>query len=398
MRKAQGFLFAFVCACAASFAQQQPTGSVTGHVTCADTNTPARLASVVLRPVAKKETGSGGDRAVEARLVHSLLDGSFTITGVAPGSYYVLASMAGYISPLTALDISNNDLLEPTDELLKKVAEHVPTVSVEANASASINISLERGASVSGTILFDDGSPASGVRLHLIERRNGKWESVQTTTGDNMSSSSAVTDDRGDYRMSGLPPVKEALVQADLNVSSSILHFRKDGFGTGSWPTFTLSFFSGAVLRAKDAKPFSLTAGEERPGEDIALPLGKLHKVQGVLVAHHDGHVLNDGFVSLLFADDKSPVGNTSVSKEDGTFSFAFVPEGDYILRVDSAADVRFDEIPNPPGTMPPTQTEKHTLRNYGTAEIPIRIESERTGITVDVPDTASPAKNVAQQ
>jgi hypothetical protein len=397
MRKSPGVLLALACACAVSFAQK-PTGSVTGHVTCADTNTPARLAGVVLRPVVSKISASGPDHAVEARLVHSLLDGSFAVTGVGPGAYYVLASMPGYISPLTALGVSNDELLEPTDELLKRVAERVPIVTVEANASASINISLERGASVSGTILFDDGSPAPGIRIHLVERKNGKWGAVQTTAGDNMTTSSAVSDDRGNYRMSGLPPVKEALVQADLNVSSGILQFRKDGFGTGSWPTFTLSFFSGAVLRTKDAKPFSLTTGEERPGEDIVLPLAKLHKVQGALVAHRDGHELNEGSVTLLFADDKTSVGVTNVSGDDSTFSFAFVPEGDYILKVNSAADARFDEIPNTPGIIPPTRTEKHILREYGTAELPIHIEGDRSDITIDVPDKAPPAKNVAQQ
>jgi hypothetical protein len=404
MRKSQLALFAVACACTISFAQKQPTGSVTGHVTCADTNTPARLASVVLRPVAATSvtTAAGTSRAIEARQVHTLLDGSFTITGVSPGTYFVLASMPGYMSPLASLGVSNNDLLEPSEELAKRIAERVPAVTVEANASASVNISLERGAAVGGTVLFDDGSPAAGVQVHLMQHKEGKWAQVQTTAGD-ASSGTAVTDDRGNYRMSGLPAMKEALVKADLNVASVALHFSKDSYGSWYGPSYTLAFYSGSVFRTGDATPFELTAGEERPGEDITLPLAKLHKVQGAIIAHHDGHVLNKGSIALLFADDKSNVGDADVDKDDATFSFPFVPEGDFILRVKDAADARYEEVPNPPGMGQFTRTETKILQEYGAAEMPLHVQGERAGVTIDVPDKAAPdkaapAKALAQQ
>ena len=49
--------------------QPAATGSVTGHVTCAHTNTPARLAIVVLRPVpaAKSADSAAARKPVEAR-------------------------------------------------------------------------------------------------------------------------------------------------------------------------------------------------------------------------------------------------------------------------------------------------------------------------------------------
>jgi hypothetical protein len=50
----------------------------------------------------------------------------------------------------------------PVAMLRKLLVERVPTISVDANGSASINISLERAAAVNGTILYDDGSPAPG--------------------------------------------------------------------------------------------------------------------------------------------------------------------------------------------------------------------------------------------
>lgn len=385
----------------ASFAQKPAnTGAVTGHVTCADTNTPARLAIVVLRPVptAKNASADHAIKPVEARRVQTLLDGSFVIPGVAPGAYLVMASLPGYIPPLSNLGVSNEDLLEPTDELRKRVVASVPIVNVEADRTSSINITLERAASVSGAILYDDGSPASGIEVQLREHKDGKWVAVHNGAGDGMWSGNAVTDDRGNFRITGIPPLKEAIVQADLRIQNSILHFGKGSLSTSGGIPSLLSFYSGGALRPSDAKPFQLTTGEDRPGEDMTLPLSKLHKVEGVLVAKKDGHVLNQGSLSLLFADDRSQLGLTAIGKNDERFSFAFVPEGDYVLKVNSAADVSFEEIPNSPGSVPPSHTKTNILHEYGTVEIPIHVDSERGDLTINVPDKTSTDKSVAQQ
>lgn len=376
------------------------TGVVTGHVTCADTNTPARLAIVVLRPVpaAKSASSAAASITVEARRVQTLLDGTFSIPSVAPGTYFVLASMAGYISPLAVLGVSNDDLLEPTDELRKRIVASVPTITMDANGSASINISLERAAAVSGTILYDDGSPAPGVEVRLRERKEGKWVPVHNVAGDGMGSGNSVTDDHGNFRITGLPPLKEAIVETDLSIQNSTLHFSKDGFSTYGQPSFTIAFYSGSSLRLRDAKPFQLAMGEERPGEDVSLPLSKVHKVRGVLLSKRDEHVLNKGSVSLLFADDRTQLGSTEIGEGNESFDFPFVPEGDYVLKVNSAADVRFEEIPNSPGTFPPSWTKTTMVHEYGTTEVLFHVDSERNGVTVDVPEKGSAASNVGRQ
>jgi len=401
MRNSGLVLVAVAVFCFVAFAQKPAaTGTVTGHVTCTDTNTPARLAIVVLRPVpaAKSADSAAASKPVEARRVQTLLDGTFSIRSVAPGTYFVLASLAGYISPLAVLGVSNEDLLEPTGELRKRIVERVPTITVDANGSASINISLERAAAVSGTILYDDGSPAPGVEVRLRERKEGKWVPVHNVAGDGMGSGNSVTDDRGNFRITGLPPLKEATVETDLSVQNSTLHFSKGGLSTYGGPSFTLAFYSGSALRLSDAKPFQLTMGEERSGEDVTLPLSKLHKVQGVLLSKRDGHVLNKGSVSLLFADDRTQLGSTEIGEGNENFDFPFVPEGDYVLKVNSAADARLEEIPNSPGSVPPSRTETTMVHEYGTAEVPLHVDSERTGVTVDVPEKGSAASNVGRQ
>ena len=221
---------------------------------------------------------------------------------------------------------------------------------------------------------------------------------VHNVAGDGMGSGNSVTDDRGNFRITGLPPLKEATVETDLSVQNSTLHFSKGGLSTYGGPSFTLAFYSGSALRLSDAKPFQLTMGEERSGEDVTLPLSKLHKVQGVLLSKRDGHVLNKGSVSLLFADDRTQLGSTEIGEGNENFDFPFVPEGDYVLKVNSAADARLEEIPNSPGSVPPSRTETTMVHEYGTAEVPLHVDSERTGVTVDVPEKGSAASNVGRQ
>ena len=300
--------------------------------------------------------------------------------------------------PLAILGVGNEDLLEPPDDLRKVIVEHVPTISVDANGSASINISLERAAAVSGTVLYDDGSPAPGIGVQLRQRKEGNWVPVHNVVGDGMGSGNSTTDDRGNFRITGLPPLKEAIVEADISAQNSTLNFSKNGFSTSGGPSFSLAFYSGSALRPNDAKSFQLTMGEERSGEDITLPISKLHKVQGVLLAKKDGHVLNNGSVSLLFADDRSQLGTTEIGPDNENFDFAFVPEGDYFLKVNSAADASFDEVPNPPGSVPPSWTKTTVVHEYGTTEIPLHVDSERTGVTVDVPERRSAASKDGQQ
>jgi hypothetical protein len=401
MRKFGLVLAAVAVFCFAAFAQKPvATSSVTGHVTCADTNTPARLAIVVLRPVpaAKSADSTAASNPVEARRVQTMLDGTFNIPSVAPGTYFVLASMAGYITPLAVLGVSNEDLLEPTAELRKRIVDRVPTITVEATGSASINISLERAAAVSGTILYDDGSPAPGVEVRLRERKEGKWVPVHNVAGDGMGSGNSVTDDRGNFRITGLPPMKEAIVETDLSIQNSTLHFSKNGFSTYGGPSFTLAFYSGSALRLSDAKPFKLTQGEERPGEDVSIPLSKLHRVQCALLARKDGHVLNNGSVSLLFADDRTQLGSAEIAEGNENFDFPFVPEGDYILKVNSAADARFEEIPNGPGSVPPSWTKTTKVHEYGTTEVPLHVDGERTGVMVNVPEKGSVPNDAGRQ
>ena len=376
-------------------AQQKPadeavaTTTVSGHVYCADTNAPARMASVILQPAGAIDAlKPGGDNHVSSHgeSVETLLDGSFTIQHVPPGTYYVIASEPGYISPVASLFLPASDHATTEDSAAKRIPRSAPRITVQANLPVTVNVTLERGAAVSGTVLYDDGSPASGLHVMVLVRIKDGWVHLPSNPVGN-SSYSASTDDQGNYRISGLP-ARDYVLEAELNLSKTTYSIDDHGSTSLSMNRFySLSIYSGGKTRPKDAVSFSLSLGEERHGEDIEIPISRMHSVRGSIVAARDGHVINGGQLSLLYPDDKSEVSHTSLTKDDDGFSFSFVPEGDYILRVNSASDNEYVEIPNAPHSMPPTRTETHTVRSYGSADYPLHVGSDLTSVVVVVPD-----------
>ena len=380
----------------ASLAQkpvEEPASTVSGRVFCSDTNAPARKATVMLEPVDVAEAlKSGPDRHYSFRgeKVQTLLDGSFIIHHVDPGTYYVVASQPGYLSPLAALDDSPLEATIGQTQAAKKPVVTSPRITVQPGLSVSVNVTLERGASISGTVLFDDGSPASGLNVMAMVREKGAWAQVATPQEPfgGTTPGFAITDDQGNYRISGLLP-RKYLVQVMLDRSSDErFEFSERGGSTSSSGSGdSLAFYSGGKTRQSDAVPFSLSAGEDRHGEDLQIPLSKLHTLRGSILAARDGHVLNGGSLVLEYADDKSPVTATAVSRDDQEFSFGYVPEGDYILQVNSAVDVDYAEAPDPLHPSPRTRTEDRILHQYGSAEQTIHVTSDMTGIVISVPE-----------
>ena len=391
------FWLVWLVGCAAGLPAQQPSGgkaapagSVNGHVYYGDTNGPARMATLSLEGAAAIDGyQTGATATAHITSVKTLPDGSFAVPHVAPGAYYVFASAPGYVSPLDGLGLSREELQKPGKEVKEGIAAAVPRVVVQANLAATADITLERGAAVAGTILYDDGSPAAGLTVKLLVHKKvgkeDKWVSPESDPA--RMSITGSTDDRGNYRWSGLP-AREYLVEIDLALNRTSIQISGQGMSMNSGEGgVTVPVYSGSSLRQKDATPFLLKRGEERPGEDLTIPLNKLHSVAGVVTAASDGHTVNSGTVELLYADDKTVAVSTKMAKDDPGFSLNFVPEGDYLLRVTNASDVEYTEVANDPGTWPRTRTESHTVHSYGTGEQPLHVSGDMTGVAAAVPE-----------
>jgi hypothetical protein len=374
------------------------TGSVTGQVSCVDTNAPARFAVVTLQPVSTEkatDASKAQDSGTNATATTDL-EGRFELDKVSTGRYYVLGSLSGYLNPLARFD---HDQLEAmTTETQKELARLVPIVDVEAGQAATVTLSLEHASELSGTVLYDDGSPAVGLQVAILHRdKDRKLVDVKSELIEGLSyfGSHVFTDDRGRYQLIGIPQGEYTICATlpGLKVSVSGL------FGGGELSVNAhneegekLNVYSGNTFRKKDAKTVKVGQGEQLRGVDITIPVGGLHTVRGTVTAKRDGHALNAGLVDLLYADNEDSARSVHL-EEDGSFVLTYVPEDKYILRLSGGADSEIEEIHPYPGM---TVRQDKTIRNYGAIDIPLLVQGDVSGLELAAPDAA--AAKVAQE
>jgi hypothetical protein len=308
-------------------ATPQIGGTVTGHVYCGDTQRPARFADVEL--LQESTNASGGPSYQDRDRGRTALDGSFNITGVSPGDYYVAATMSGYISQ------------QAVARMTQQPIARVPTAHIDAGRTADVVVTMDRGAVVSGRVTYDDGSAVPGVSVRL--RPLTTATSGANTGGGNQYGGFAglfafgsdmgfnETDDRGIYRLTGIAPGKYSLVvTVQTETTGQGRAFGRGGF-RGAQPM--LNVYAPGTMRKADAQIVEIKGGETADGVDIRVALNGLHTVQGSVESKADGHMLNAGFVSLTDATDSGTTRSTVIDP-DGTFRMEYLPPGTYNVTV----------------------------------------------------------------
>jgi hypothetical protein len=376
----------------------EPVGAVTGHVVCGDTQRPARLAEVKLVRVPTAadlkgdQSGLMKDTAPAGDAVQTSLDGSYIVRNVKPGRYYVVVDKEGYLLPLG--QFSKKELAATDDETKARVAKAAHTIDVEANQTAKEDVELERGASVSGTVSYDDGTPASGIGITLLTKdKDGKWVEAETQRYRSFHSMGfGSTDDNGNYRMTGLPAGEYATeANLALNDFETTLGPMPGNPNTMMQMTmmktrYSLPLYSGDVLRKSAATGYTLGIGEARAGSDLVFPLAKLHRVDGQ-VETKGGHAVNGGNVKLAWADDKSEMTEAAIQFDDQAFHMDYVPEGDFLLQVSGAKDVTKVQVENPAGYTPKFHEEEKTVKSYGDTEQALTVKGDVSDVMVVVPE-----------
>jgi hypothetical protein len=296
-------------------AQSSDTGTVTGHVYCADTQKPARFANIRLESAETQGGRFGGQFGGRGGFATTGSDGSFRMTNVSPGDYYVDVMMPGYVQPLRGLlhDLQN---LTPADR--DHITSQLTRVNVATNQAANVQVMIYRGATIGGTVSFDDGAPAAGVTIQaFVLPANATGAPATTSTQQASFAGFAQTDDRGQFRVTGL-------ADGTYIVSAA--------------PRSIFPIYYGNTIERSSAKKLDVHAGDEVPGTDIQIPAAGMHRVSGVVVSQQDGHALSRASVQLrLNSGDTGAISATTAS--DGTFTFNAVPDGKFTVQISSAYD-----------------------------------------------------------
>ena len=372
----------------------QVPGSVTGHVDCADTKRPARLARVTIEPVAdlKAVSVDAKGNIVRQRSVSTAIvaqtgaDGSYSIESIPPGQYYILAELPGYLSPLTEFALENIALPNEQDE--RRLHETLQRVTVLSGQTARMDFRLERGGAIDGRVLYDDGSPVMGAWINVL-RKDEKlgWRPLSDIALSRFQYA-LTTDDRGHYRITMLAPGEYLVAVAIRQVTMSSSGEPLPGLTAPRDDLFSTQIYVGDSASRGTAKPIMLHKGEEHTGADITVAISKMHMLSGMIVAARDGHPINRATVSLVDTIDGSPV-KEAVVIGNGRFAMPFVPEGEYLLKVTDAKDGAMETGPIEGGTG--TYSRFVPQHVYADAKQSLIVSGDVSGLTIKVPEPTSP-------
>ncbi|MDA1307497.1 MAG: carboxypeptidase-like regulatory domain-containing protein, partial [Acidobacteria bacterium] len=414
-----------------------PRAAILGQVVDADTGNPVADVTVLLAMRVAPARGAGAAPMVpgmaaggnQLRLLTGA-DGKFVVRDVPAGNVQLSITARGYVN-------GGYGQTRPGGPVAPFTVEAGSTV-------AQVTIRVWRTAAITGVVTDERGEPRPGIQVRALRQTYQRGQPRLTGT------SMATTDDRGVYRISGLVPGSYAVVspQSQLSMPTTTMDNAMQGIvsgdaqalmgagldflssggamleagvrvgdlivGTqsglmpvphddGRWRVYTTRFYPGVDVPSQ-ATIIPLGSGDERSGVDIALPLAPTVSVSGIVMGPM-GPVGNVG-VRLrhagesLVQDQTVDVG-TATTRADGTFLFAAVPTGNYVVRVLRSPR---PQIPALALAQLPEEMKK-TLGAFTSAgpldamtlftEVPLPLERDLTGLTLTLTTGATVAGRI---
>ncbi len=325
----------------AQSAQRQPSrdtrvitgivGEITGLI-ITDEETPQPVRRALVRAIS-----SGGD----PRTAYTDAVGRFVFPGLPMGTYTIEASKPGLVR--TAFGARRHD------------RPGTPVNLTDAQRSQNLQMRMPRGGVITGRIVDEYGHPASStnVRAQLVRIVNGERTLSNVPMAGALFGES--TDDRGIYRLYGLPagdyvisatPRNSAwgdirrMTETDISAAQQAMK-QPEATDVPVDPPMTMGYtavFYPGALTAAQAGVITLKAGEERSGVDVSVQFVRTASIDGVVLA--TGSVRLEA-VELLMMPRVSASGadmtvNISSANRrvgpDGKFSYTGITPGAYTI------------------------------------------------------------------
>jgi hypothetical protein len=217
----------------------------------------------------------------------------------------------------------------------------------EGQTMRDLKLEMAATGSISGRILGGDGLPAARVQVLLFEN---SWESGRARLGLKQS---AVTDDRGEYRLFFLPPGRYFLGARNEDPRKRTISFRRYGQEAGTETlaeapvivrtneagdsieeTFVTVYYGGNT-DPSSARPIVVASGASVNGVDILLTAGqpRAFRIRGVVVGPNGAPVPQVTVRAVPRVWSPSLIAPGVRSDSQGKFDIAGVPPGSYTIR-----------------------------------------------------------------
>ena len=362
--------------------------AVRGRVMFTDSEQPLRRATLILR--------KGLNSEFEKRTI-SGRRGEFSFQGIPAGTYYIEVDAPGIVSQSSGVSL--------TDFGFRMEESGLPLITVDGSNDVKTEIRATRGGAISGRISYGDGEPATRAQMVLYRQKGQTAVLFFTNTG-------FFTDDRGVYRIEGLP-AGQYFVGAVENHAGGGKTYPRDAVGlvTAYHPDVTsvsaatmVSVQAGSETRdvnikfAEEPRRLSGTLkwkhgdspvthatvflrriGDPEVGLDylrvsrMVTPTRGLDKIDAMMRDMY--------FLSLLSTN--SPYVETD---DEGYWSFVDVPQGTYILSAEAPVPVDESEKPKaskkPPDDLDLPDYGKGMIR--GSTEVTIK-DKDIDNVTIEL-------------
>ena len=245
-------------------------------------------------------------------------DGEFVMKGVKAGIYQPIVKVQGVLNP-GYNESENTDFQQ---------------ITIDGASEIQTNIGVQRGGAISGRVLYNDGEPVIGARMQILTKKDSRYEPYSSDRNSFVNSS--ITDDRGFYRFTALPAneyfvfVTEPSVQTDSGSgtkNNNVSPFNSDS---------ELKTFYPNVAEVKEARPISISPGQEQADTNITVPDHRLFKISGMVVAKTDNLPLKNMRVSFQKISDDGVMSfgdyqaKQTVTDAQGNWTLIDLPAGKY--------------------------------------------------------------------
>ncbi len=217
-----------------------------------------------------------------------------------------------------------------------------PLDLADAQVVEQIDFALPRGAVIAGRITDEAGDPIIGASVQAMRYQYGPT-GRRRLGGVSQSWLSGMTNDLGEYRLFGLMP--GTYIVSAIGNNFGVVSLTQAGPQTGGLGAidtrdgYIQTYFPGTASVA-ETQPVLVNLSEEA-NASFSLATGRMSRILG-FVRNSDGQPATGSSVSLRPDDTNGAMGGWGDSRiaSDGSFSFANVPPGQFILEVNPARDV----------------------------------------------------------